>query len=82
LQICESIIAIDRWPDKRAVDTSNMCYDHVPTVTDEPGITLVGFHFSVNKPLSGVDAGDYNVDIRSKTGASSVGTYSYSLKKV
>jgi len=65
---------IFRWPDKRPVDTSIMCYDHVLNVTDEPGMTLVGFHFSVNKPLPGVDAGDYNVDIRSKTGGSTVVT--------
>jgi len=32
------------------------------------GASLVGVHYSINSPLSGVTAGRYNYDIRSKTG--------------
>nr|XP_054765307.1 beta-1,3-glucan-binding protein 1-like [Lytechinus pictus] len=36
---------------------------------DEPSITLVAFHYSINKPVEGVAAGDYNYDVNTKTGA-------------
>ncbi|XP_030852677.1 beta-1,3-glucan-binding protein-like [Strongylocentrotus purpuratus] len=36
---------------------------------DEPGITLVAFHYSINTPLSGVNVGQYNYDVTTKTGA-------------
>nr|KAG5688615.1 hypothetical protein BaRGS_033431 [Batillaria attramentaria] len=34
----------------------------------DDGYQMVGLHFSVNKPVAGVGAGEYNVDIRTKTG--------------
>lgn len=40
-------------------------------LTDAPGITMVAIHLSVNKPLPGVGAGDYAMDITSKTGLKS-----------
>ncbi|KAJ8019722.1 Beta-1,3-glucan-binding protein [Holothuria leucospilota] len=32
-------------------------------LADDPGITLVAYHYSVNKAIDGVAAGDYNVDV-------------------
>lgn len=37
-------------------------------VDDKPGVTLVGVHYSINSQLSGVKAGRWNFDIRSKSG--------------
>ncbi|KAJ8039654.1 Beta-1,3-glucan-binding protein [Holothuria leucospilota] len=34
---------------------------------DEPGISLVAYHYSVNKVVNGVNAGDYNVDVTEAT---------------
>ncbi|KAH3882684.1 beta-1,3-glucan-binding protein-like [Dreissena polymorpha] len=38
------------------------------SLQDQPGISLVGFHYDVNNPLPGVAAGKYSLDIRTKTG--------------
>jgi len=38
------------------------------SIADESGITLFAVHYSVNKPLPGVAAGDHNYDVPSKTG--------------
>merc|ERR1712076_290832 len=38
------------------------------STADESGITLFAVHYSVNKPLPGVAAGDHNYDVPSKTG--------------
>ena len=35
---------------------------------DSPGVSLVAFHYSINKPVSGIAAGDYNNDVNAKTG--------------
>lgn len=40
----------------------------VQMFVDIPGATVVGVHYSVNKPLSGVQAGQWNYDITSKSG--------------
>ena len=34
----------------------------------DKGYSLVAFHFSVNQPLQGTSAGQFNVDLRSATG--------------
>ncbi|KAH9525441.1 hypothetical protein Btru_001432 [Bulinus truncatus] len=34
----------------------------------DQGYSMVGLHYSINKPVAGVAAGDSNVDIRTKTG--------------
>ncbi|PVD32830.1 hypothetical protein C0Q70_08277 [Pomacea canaliculata] len=44
-------------------------------IPDGGGYTLIGFHFSVNKPLPGVAAGDYAVDMTTKTGNEFVYTW-------
>lgn len=38
------------------------------SIPDVPGATLVAIHYSINSPLSGVQAGRWNYDIRSKSG--------------
>lgn len=43
-------------------------------VADAPGVSLVGFHYSVNSPLQGIAAGQHAYDINTKTGASSPAT--------
>ena len=35
---------------------------------DQEGMTLFAVHYSINKPVPGVSAGDYNFDVRSPTG--------------
>ena len=37
-------------------------------LVDVGGATLAAVHYSINSPLSGVQAGRYNYDIRSKSG--------------
>ena len=37
-------------------------------LSDESGISLVAFHYNIGIPLEGVDAGQYNVDVRSPSG--------------
>ncbi|GFS00153.1 beta-1,3-glucan-binding protein-like [Elysia marginata] len=44
-------------------DTSGILFK----IPDE-GFSLVGLHYSINRPLAGVAAGDVNVDITSSTG--------------
>nr|XP_002740986.2 PREDICTED: beta-1,3-glucan-binding protein-like [Saccoglossus kowalevskii] len=34
---------------------------------DEPGISLVSYHYNINEPLEGVNAGQYNVDVKEPT---------------
>ncbi|CAH1786670.1 unnamed protein product [Owenia fusiformis] len=38
------------------------------SIPDSDGISLVGLHYNINQPLAGVAAGEWNVDITSKTG--------------
>ena len=40
--------------------------------TDEPGVSLFAVHYSVNKPVVGVEAGDYNFDVTSSSGTTLV----------
>ena len=37
-------------------------------VDDDNGISLVAYHYSINKQLTGVNPGDYNEDVTSPTG--------------
>ena len=34
---------------------------------DQSGVSLVAVHYSINEPLKGTAAGQYNYDIRQKT---------------
>ena len=36
--------------------------------TDYPATTIIHLHYNINKPLPGVSAADYNVDIQHKGG--------------
>ncbi|XP_064612240.1 beta-1,3-glucan-binding protein-like isoform X1 [Liolophura sinensis] len=39
------------------------------SVQDEAGVSLVGVHYSINKPIRNVEAGTFNYDVNSKTGS-------------
>ncbi|GFO26158.1 beta-1,3-glucan-binding protein-like [Plakobranchus ocellatus] len=53
------------------VDITNTPSGIVFKIPDE-GFSLVGLHYSINKPVSGVAAGDFNVDITSSRGGNFV----------
>jgi len=38
------------------------------SVKDESGLSLVAFHYNINSPIHGIDAGQHAVDITTKTG--------------
>lgn len=40
----------------------------IPVYTDDGTVTLVSYHYNINKPLSGVQAGDYAADVNSPQG--------------